>query len=248
MTFTKRADIGTVRDIFKRTMNKLVLFDIDGTLMDAGEAGARSMKRSFYELFSIKDAFAAIEMAGKTDIQIIKEGLLVHGLPSEDGGLGVILSRYIDILKIEINNKRKHLNPGVVDLLNTLTAMDGCWVGLLTGNIERGARIKLDAFGLNDYFSVGAFGSDSEDRNALLPIAVRKFRRKTKIALRYSDCIVIGDTPSDVQCSKPFGAISVAVATGPYSYESLLETGADYVLRTLYNAIDSIAELRKAGK
>jgi len=228
-------------------MNKLVLFDIDGTLMDPGEAGARSMKRSFDELFSIRDAFAGVEMAGKTDIQIIKEGLVAHGLPLEDEGVPAILSRYIENLKIEINNKRKHLNPGVVELLNALTERDGCWVGLLTGNIEQGAEIKLDAFGLNNYFSVGAFGSDSEDRNALLPIAVNKFRKKTKIDLQYSDCIVIGDTPSDVQCAKPFGAISIAVATGPYSYESLLETGADYVLKNLSNAINELRGFAPIG-
>ncbi len=224
-------------------MKKLVLFDIDGTLMDPGEAGARSMKRTFYELFSIKDAFAGIEMGGKTDVQIIKESASILGMPLKDGALRAILSRYIENLKIEINNKRKHLNPGVMALLNELTAMDGCWVGLLTGNIEKGARIKLGAFGLNDYFFVGSFGSDNEDRNALLPVAVEKFRKKTKIDLSFSDCIVIGDTPSDVVCSKPYGATSVAVATGPYSYDVLLQTEADYVLKTLVNAIDSIPEL-----
>ncbi len=125
-------------------MKKLVLFDIDGTLMDPGEAGARSMKRTFCELFSIKDAFDGIEMAGKTDVQIIKEGASIHGLPLKDGTLRAILSRYIENLKTEINNKRKYLNPGVMALLNELTAMDGCWVGLLTGNIEKGAQRLYD--------------------------------------------------------------------------------------------------------
>ena len=87
---------------------------------------------------------------------------------------------------------------------------------------------------------MGAFGDDNEDRNELLPVAVEKFRKLANVDLRYSDCVVVGDTPMDVQCSKPLGATSIAVATGPYSYESLLQTGADFVLRDLTTAIDLI--------
>jgi len=221
-------------------MNKLILFDIDGTLIDPGGAGRRSMSKTFSELYSIQDAFAGIKMAGKTDIRIIKEGLSAHGLSSGDRVLPSLLSRYIGNLKTEISNQDSHLMPGVVELLNALEAIDGYWLGILTGNIERGARIKLGAFGLNKYFSVGAFGDDNEDRNGLLPIAVEKFRKMTNIDVHYNNCAVIGDTPRDVECSKPFGATSVAVATGPYSYETLLETGADYVLRDLSHATDEL--------
>lgn len=224
-------------------MKKLVLFDIDGTLIDPGGAGRRSLGNTFNELFAIKDAFAQIRMAGKTDIQIIKEGLSFHELSSDDRNLPSILSVYLKHLRTEILTKKKHINPGVVELLDTLKVMDGYWLGLLTGNIERGARIKLGAFGLNEYFSVGAFGDDNENRNHLLPIAVEKFRKMTHISINYDDCIVIGDTPSDVECSKPLGAMSIAVSTGPYSYASLLETGADYVLRNLLYAIDIISEV-----
>jgi phosphoglycolate phosphatase len=134
--------------------------------------------------------------------------------------------------------------PGVVELLNTLKTIDGCWLGLLTGNIEQGARIKLGAFDLNRYFPVGAFGDDNEDRNGLLPIAVENLREMTDIDIPYSDCVVIGDTPKDVQCSKPFGATSIVVSTGPYSYASLLETGADYVLRDLSHTMDLIDKFK----
>ena len=219
-------------------MNKFVLFDIDGTLIDPGGAGKRSVSKAFYQMFSIGDAFAGITMAGKTDIQIIKEGLSIHGLPSGDGVLASILSQYLKNLKIEINNKRRHIKPGAVELLDALKAMDGYWLGLLTGNIEQGARIKLGAFDLNGYFPIGAFGDDNEDRNRLLPIAVEKFRKTKNIDIHYRDCIVIGDTPKDVQCSKPFGATSIVVSTGPYSYDSLLETGADYVLPDLSHVMD----------
>jgi phosphoglycolate phosphatase-like HAD superfamily hydrolase len=134
--------------------------------------------------------------------------------------------------------------PGVVELLDALMAADGYWIGLLTGNIQRGARIKLGVFDLNRYFPVGAFGDDNEDRNRLLPIAVERLRKTRDIDINYSDCIVIGDTPKDVQCSKPFGATSIVVSTGPYSYESLLKTGADYVLRDLCHAMDLLERFR----
>jgi phosphoglycolate phosphatase-like HAD superfamily hydrolase len=225
-------------------MKKLVLFDIDGTLIDPGGAGRKSLGHTFGELFDIRDAFGRIKMAGKTDIQIIKEGLTAHGLSSDDHNLPSILSVYLKHLRAEILNKEKYINPGVVELLNTLKAMDGYWLGLLTGNIEPGARIKLGAFDLNAYFSVGAFGDDDENRNHLLPIAIEKFRKMTDIRINSHDCIVIGDTPSDVLCAKPYGAVSIAVSTGPYSYDALLETEANYVLKDLSCAMDVIRKIR----
>jgi phosphoglycolate phosphatase-like HAD superfamily hydrolase len=216
---------------------KLVLFDIDGTLINPGEAGRNSLTMAFTEMFLIQDAFAEIRMAGKTDIQIIKEALSAHGLTSIDGIIPSLLSLYLKNLKKETNSNRACLKPGVVELLDGLNSMDNYWLGLLTGNVEQGARIKLGAFGMNHYFPLGAFGDDSEDRNKLLPIAVERFSSMTDIDINYSDCIVIGDTPMDVECAKPFGATSIAVSTGIYSYESLLETEADYVLKDLSNAL-----------
>ena len=136
------------------------------------------------------------------------------------------------------------MKPGVVELLNYLKATEGYWLGLLTGNIEKGARIKLGVFNLNEYFPIGAFGSDDEDRDGLLPVAVKKFREMTNIDINYNNCIGVGDTPLDVQCAKIFGAISVAVSTGPYNYESLLQTEADDVLRDLSHAIAVVQELK----
>lgn len=229
-------------------IKKFILFDIDGTLIDAGKAGTRSITRAFYELFSIEDAFTDITLAGKTDIQIIKEALVFYGLSIEDSLLHDLLSRYLKNLKNEANNGRGHAKPGVKELLHTLNTLHECVLGLLTGNVEQGARIKLSTFGLNEYFSVGAFGDDNEDRNLLLPIAVEKLRKIQNINISFSDCIVIGDTPSDVECSKPYGATSIAVATGPYSYDLLLQTGADYVLHDLSCAKDLILNDIKIAK
>lgn len=212
-------------------MKKLVLFDIDGTLIHTGGAGTRSMNMAFQELFSIKDAFQDISMAGKTDRQIMKEGLRAHGFNNTDGNLGNMVNAYLKFLETEIDNQGRKLKPGIIEVLNRIKE-GKMSLGLLTGNLEKGARIKLKAFGLNEYFPEGAFGSDHEDRDMLLPIALEKFSRK---GLNFSaaDCIVIGDTPRDVQCAKIHGALCIAVATGPYSKKDLLNTDADIVFDSL---------------
>ena len=200
------------------------------------------MTEAFYEIFSIPDAFSRIKMAGKTDLQILKEGLLAHDISWDGGIVSTFLSTYVEKLKRTVKDgvKTRKVNPGVIELLEAIEARKGYWQGLLTGNVEQGARVKLGAFGLNRYFSFGAFGDDDEDRNRLLPIAIRKFRNLTGIELSFADCVVIGDTPSDVACSKPFGSISIGVTTGPYSRTTLLEAGAHYVFDNLSHAMDTI--------
>jgi phosphoglycolate phosphatase len=212
-------------------MNKLILFDIDGTLITTGGAGTRSMNLAFKELFGIEKAFAQIPMAGKTDIQIMKEGLKTHGLPYLNGNVGRMTEKYIDFLKVEIKNPEKRLKHGVKEALDMLKEMD-MTIGLLTGNLRTGARIKLGACGIDDYFIDGAFGSDHEDRDKLLPIAIDKFLARGN-HFSPENCIVIGDTPRDVQCAKVHGARCIAVSTGPYSREDLLTTEADIVVDSL---------------
>jgi len=213
---------------------RLFLFDIDGTLITAGGAGTRSLDRAFYALFGIEDAFKSVTMSGKTDIQIIKEGLRLHELPYVDGTIERMKGKYLEFLREEINNPWKKMKPGVAELL-ALLKDDAKPLGLLTGNLEDGAEIKLKPFGLNKYFIDGAFGSDHEERDELLPIAIEKFSRKG-LTFNLTDCIVVGDTPRDVKCAKIHGAFSVAVATGPYSKEELLRTEADMVLTSFEEA------------
>lgn len=211
--------------------NKLVLFDIDETLIDAGRAGTRALNSAFHELFEVRNAFKDIKMAGMTDIQIMKEGLKMHGLLMDAGEVEVLMYKYLDNLSLEINNPWKYVKPGVLEILDTLT-WDAVPLGLLTGNLEAGADIKLSSFDLRKYFSDGAFGSDHEDRNMLLPIAVKKFSQ-LGIKAKYEKCVVIGDTPRDVMCAKIYNAHSIGVATGPYSKADLEEAGADLVLEDL---------------
>lgn len=218
-------------------MDQLLLFDIDGTICDAGNAGSISLNHAFETLFGVRDAFRAIRMDGKTDLQIIREGLAASGLSGDKDQITAITSFYLSQLRIEINNDRRHLKPGVRQLLAALEKTSGCHLGLLTGNIEEGARTKLESFGLNGHFRFGAFGSDHEDRRHLLPIALQKFSSLSGIHLNASRCVVIGDTPLDVACAKPHGAVAVAVSTGNYTVEELRQSGADLVLDDLTAAL-----------
>lgn len=221
---------------------KLILFDIDGTLISAGGAGTRSLNKAFEEVLGIKDAFKNFEMAGKTDVQIIKEGLILKGIEPSTHLINDLIGSYLKNLSIEINNNSKHLKPGVKEFIEFIHYELKYPMGLLTGNLEKGARIKLEPFGLNYFFPIGAFGSDHEDRNQLLPIAVRRFFERFNNSIDFHQCVVIGDTPRDVACAKPYGAKVIAVATGPYSIEQLRTTDADIVVETL-SEIDKIISI-----
>ncbi len=212
---------------------KFLLFDIDGTLISAGGSGTRSLNLAFRDIFGIDVAFRGFNMGGMTDPLIVKEGLAKHGIPNSNGIVPQVLESYLSHLRTEIQTDRRHLKPGVLAALDALKTMPQYTVGLLTGNLESGARIKLESFGIYDRFLCGAFGSDHEDRNLLLPVAAHRFREKKQQEIDFSRCIIIGDTPRDVACAKPYGAACIAVATGPYKRADLEETAADVVMDNL---------------
>jgi phosphoglycolate phosphatase-like HAD superfamily hydrolase len=214
---------------------RFVLFDIDGTLIGIDGAGSRSLNRALLELSGVQDGFRSINFAGKTDIQIVREGLSRLGLGDEHKLFQPIMDRYLAYLREELPKGKAHVKVGVKRLLKTLQGLKGVYLGLLTGNVETGARLKLDPFELNQYFSVGAFGSDSEDRNLLLPIAVQRLQESESIAVSYERCVVVGDTPRDVECAHVHGASCIAVATGTYSIDALRKTKADLVIPDLVN-------------
>lgn len=213
---------------------KLVLFDIDGTLISTGRAGTRAMNMAFYEMFGIENGFQHVKMAGRTDPAIIRDGMRLAGVSSPNGEYEKYRALYLEHLAREMKTSvNKHLMPGIGEILENLKADSGPTVGLLTGNMEEGARIKLEDMGIMHHFFLGAYGSDNDDRNRLLHVALERWRNLKGRSIEPAEVMVIGDTPHDIECSKPFGATAVAVATGPYSIEELSSHGPDHIFSDL---------------
>jgi phosphoglycolate phosphatase len=216
-------------------MPKLLLFDVDGTLVLTGGAGERAMNRAFAELFGIAHGFEGIPMAGRTDPLIVNDALARARIDAGDGGVARFRERYFAMLaeELEVPGPRKGMMPGVGPLLDVLEARPDAFLALLTGNYKEAARIKLGHFDLWRYFPCGAFGEDAAERAQLVDIAIRRCRALGAPGVAPDDVIVVGDTPLDVACAKANGVKAVAVATGPYSAAELRESGADVVFEDL---------------
>lgn len=215
---------------------KLVLFDIDGTLVLTGGAGIRAMNRACEEILGHRGALDGIPVAGRTDRIILHDVLRRIGRDIEEELFLALRDRYLRWLDEEIDRPgrgRKGVMPGVRELLDSLHSRDDTFLGLLTGNFEAGARIKLGHFGLWRYFRCGAFGDDAADRNELVPFAVSRARAIGIPEPRPADVMVVGDTPHDVACALAAGATPVGVATGGFSVEQLRASGADIVFEDL---------------
>ena len=175
------------------------------------------------------------DFAGKTDPQIARELLRAEGLADEriDAGFQPLWREYLSELESRLAEMPMTLLPGVRPLVERLAGMGGVALGLLTGNIVDGARLKLQSVGLMDYFPVGGFGSDSEVREELTAVAIRRAARVWGAEFPPPSVVVVGDTPRDVACGKHGGTRTVAVATGRFDVERLAATGPDRVLENM---------------
>ncbi len=216
-------------------MTRLLLFDIDGTLLLSGGAGTRALNRTFEEMFGVAGAFTGIAVAGRTDPLILGDALDRAGVAADAAARRKFLARYCGHFEREIllPGPRKGLMPGVRRLLDRLWKRPNVACALLTGNIARAARIKLEHFALQRYFVCGAYGDDAPRRDDLVPVAVGRARCAGIDVASASQAVVIGDTPLDVQCAAAAGARSVGVATGSFTEEELRRAGADAVLPDL---------------
>jgi phosphoglycolate phosphatase-like HAD superfamily hydrolase len=217
-------------------MSKVILFDIDGTLILTGGAGMRALNRACEELTGFSDALAQVPVAGRTDRIILHDAMRKAGRDLDDQLLSALRSRYVQLLQEEIQfpgRGVKAILPGVRELLDALAARDDVFLGLVTGNFEEGARIKLEYFDLWRYFRCGAYGDDAADRNDLVPFAWRRAVERGLHADHVHDVFVVGDTPHDVACAQAAGAIPIAVATGSFTADQLREAGAREVLADL---------------
>ncbi len=205
-------------------MKRVLLFDIDGTILLTGGAGKRAMNRAFFDLFNIENALEHVRLSGMTDHSIYQSACKQNNVPYTDAEHEAFRMAYLTYLKEELDvpNPEKRVLPGVTELLEELTQEDSAALGLLTGNYQLGAKTKLGHFGLDHYFSFGAFGDDSDDRNQLLPFALRRLEEQNGATRIEPDAVwIIGDTPRDIECARPYGARVLAVATGSYSREEL---------------------------
>jgi phosphoglycolate phosphatase-like HAD superfamily hydrolase len=238
---------------------RLLLFDVDGTLVLTGGAAVRAMDEAFHEVFGVRGAFDHVPMPGRTDgailadafvralpqSQILTEALSAAGVHPVDGQVARFKTSYFARFAEEIQkpvpadstrpsrHRFKGVLPGVRELLDALSSRADMFLGLLTGNYEQGARIKLDYFDLWRYFACGAYGDDAVNRHELVPVAIARSREAGCPALDPHDVVIIGDTPLDVACARDAGITCLAVATGGYSIDALQAAGADMALESL---------------
>ena len=220
-------------------MPKVLLFDIDGTLVLTGRAGVRAMNRACEQVFGHSNALDGVAVAGRTDSIILHDALRAIGHEMDEDLFAQLRDAYVTLLREEIllpGEGTKAVLPGVAGLLDALRARPDVFLALLTGNFEEGARIKLEHFDLWRYFKCGAFGDDAADRNALVPFALDRARACGLDAIAPEDVFVVGDTPHDVACARAVGAVPVGVATGSFSVADLRGSGADIVFPDLGDA------------
>jgi phosphoglycolate phosphatase len=222
---------------------KLVLFDIDGTLLSSEGMGRASMQRALDEVFG-SPGNPAYRYDGKTDRQIVREVMRMEGHSDEhiDSRMEKLMELYLDGLRAGAKSGKFNVKPlaGVRKILDALEARDDVVLGLLTGNIAPGARIKLSAAGLDpDRFRVNAFGSDHESRPELPGIAQRRASEVLGLSIAGDRLVVIGDTPADIACGRSLGARSIGVASGHYTVEQLMA-------HKPYAALPSLADTQQA--
>jgi phosphoglycolate phosphatase-like HAD superfamily hydrolase len=225
---------------------RLLLFDVDGTLVVARGAGRAAMARAFDAVYGTRGDIDRYDFRGKTDPRAAFDILGAAGLP--DAAIAARLDdcfkRYVEELRTIVGDgSRIVVMPGVVDIVRALHEREDVIVGLLTGNVEGGARVKLEPTGLWPLFRVGAFGSDDADRRCLPAVACRRAHEICGHDVPFERVTIIGDTPLDVDCARACGAVAVAVATGNYAIADLAACTPDALFADFSDVDRTIATL-----
>jgi len=224
-------------------MKKLILWDIDGTIIVSHGSGVRAMEKALTQRFGKICDLTQIDWAGRTDTWITGEVFRHVGLPDTPQNAHDYLEAYLQILPKELRDGPPgQVLPGVRDLLEILHQRTDVAQGLLTGNLKRGAEIKLTHFQVWHYFEFGAFADDSPRRNDLGPHALRRAKERHAIDFRPEQTVIIGDTPHDIECGRVIGAKTIGVATGRYS---VAELAAHQPTAVFPNFADTAAFLRQ---
>ncbi|HUO63938.1 MAG TPA: HAD hydrolase-like protein [Terriglobales bacterium] len=225
---------------------RLVLFDIDGTLLVARGAGRRALAAALKDVYGTAGDIDGYDLRGQTDPRIVFDVMEGAGLEREAvrERLDDCFEAYARGLAAEIGDGDKVVTlPGIGDLVRRLHGEAEVLLGLLTGNIEAGARIKLGPTGLLPYFRLGAYGSDHLDRRQLPSLAARRAHALVGVPFAPDQVLVIGDTPRDIECARHFGAAAVAVATGQYTREALEAERPDLLFSNFADVEDALAKL-----
>ena len=228
-------------------MIRIVLFDVDGTLVRAGGAGRRAFVLALKDVLGGKADDTGIDFAGRTDLAIMRGLLELHGISDPEGRLRrQVLDRYLHHLDAELARGNSfQLCPGIPELLASLQKDPEFLLGLLTGNVEPAARRKLAHLGIDAAFRFGAYGSDDEDRDQLVPVARRRAILLAGRAAEDAAIVIVGDTPHDVRCARAGGAAVLAVATGIFDAPTLARCQPDALLHDLSRTAEVLTVLRR---
>lgn len=227
-------------------ISKIILFDIDGTIILTKGAGRRVLEEAINYVFGRDLDASSIRFSGKTDPQIVREILEANGIkePELSEKRSAILERYASNFSIEELMPTLEVLPGVKELIALLSANPEIKVGLLTGNLEATSWLKMDAASIDrSLFEIGGYGSDSEDRYSIPAIVLAKARNLFQEDLSGDQLVIIGDTEHDIKCGRSISAKSIGVATGHYSYEELKSHEPDLVYSDLSDAHSILADI-----
>lgn len=228
---------------------RLLLFDVDGTLVRCGTQVRPILADALLEVYGVAELTVdGYDFSGKTDQQIALELLALVGFDRERVArdLPRLRDAYLERLEARLDRDLMELLPGVEELLEALAPRRDVALGLLTGNWQGGARIKLGRFGLERYFAFGAYGDDAVERSELLPVALERASRATGRRFTPADALIVGDSERDVACGRAHGVPVLAVTTGWTSAGDLAAAGADRVVASLAGLAEELAGAREA--
>jgi phosphoglycolate phosphatase len=215
-------------------MVRLVLFDVDGTLVHTGRAGSQAFAKTFATAFNAHDGIEKIKFAGRTDVSLVREFFNYHNIPATPENFQRFFTRFVFWLDQIVAQSKGEICRGVTGFLDDLRALPRPPVlGLLTGNIRLGAEIKLRRYGLWERFSFGGFADDHEDRDHIAAAALKRGQRLLGKDLQPEEVVVVGDTPFDIRCGKFIGAKVLAVATGGAKLNELKKHSPDWAVEDL---------------